>query len=162
MKKSLYQIGKEYEDIAEQLELGEFTPALESALAITQDELQNKAVNYGFVVKQFESDINAIDEEIKRLQAIKKSKASAADRIKDTLSNAMQHYGIQKVEVPTLKLSFRQSKSVEVYDMDKLHIDYLTTKVTVTADKTAIKKVFESGGFVDGAILVTNQNLQIK
>lgn len=160
--KSLYQITEEYQEIASQLELGELTPELEKALTINKEELQTKAVRYAFVVKQFESDINAIDEEIKRLQAMKKSKENAKDRIKDTLKNAMLHYNIQKVEVPTLKLSFRESKSVEVYDMDKLHADYIKEKVTLSADKKAIKDTFDSGGFVDGAALVTNQNLQIK
>lgn len=162
MKKSLYQIGQEYQAIAEELEYGEFTPDLEKALAITQNELQNKAINYGFVIKEFENDITTIDEEIKRLQAIKKAKTNAKERIKETISNAMLHYGIEKVEIPTLKLSFRESKSIEVLDLKELPALYKVHKVTESADKKAIKDSIEAGSEVKGAKLVINQNLQIK
>lgn len=162
MKKSLYQIGKEYEDIASQLEEGELTPELEIALVITQEQLQTKAVNYGFVIKEFESDISAIDEEIKRLTAIKKSKANAKERLKQTLSDAMQYYGIEKVEIPTLKLSFRESKSVSITDESHLPKKYMVEKVSYSPDKTAIKKAIENGENVTGAEITTNQNLQIK
>lgn len=162
MKKSLYQIGKEYEEIAEQLEYGELTPDLEKALSITQEELQTKAVNYGFVVKQFESDVNAIDEEIKRLQAMKKSKVNAVDRLKQTLTDAMLHYGIEKVEVPTLKLSFRQSKSVEITDEKQVPDFYKNKKIQVSIDKNILSKDLKAGFDIKGAKLVTKQNLQIK
>lgn len=162
MGKSLYSITQEYNDIASQLEEGEFTPELETALAITSEELQNKAVSYGFVIKQFDDEIDNVSNEIKRLQDIKKAKENAKDRIKQTISDAMLHYGITEVKIPTLKLNFRESKSVEIVDADKLARKYLFYQATYTPDKTAIKKAIESGELVDGAELVINQNLQIK
>jgi Siphovirus Gp157. len=69
--KSLYKITEEAVIIASQLEEGEVTPELENALVILQSELQEKAINYAYVVKSFEDDVTAINEEIKRLTAIK-------------------------------------------------------------------------------------------
>jgi hypothetical protein len=51
MNKSLFNISKEAIELASLLEEGEYTPEIEQALAINQNELQEKAINYGYVVK---------------------------------------------------------------------------------------------------------------
>ena len=74
MKKALYNIEREYLELAEQIEQaeGELTPELETALAITEGELQTKAVGYGFIIRESEGNIAIIDDELKRLTALKK------------------------------------------------------------------------------------------
>jgi hypothetical protein len=69
MKKSLYNITKEALELASALEEGELTPELETALAINQNELQEKAINYGYAIKSLEEDVTTITEEIRRLTA---------------------------------------------------------------------------------------------
>lgn len=160
--KSLYVISQEAIDLASKLEEGEFTPEMESSLIINQTELQEKAINYGYVIKSFESDVSVIDEEIKRLQAIKKAKSGAIDRMKESVLNAMNIYGIQKVESPTLNLSIRKSKSVDIIFEGVIDDKFKKEKITVSIDKTAIKKAIESGETVEGAVIKENDNLQIK
>ncbi len=162
MKKSIYQISREAMEIASQLEEGEFTPEMETALAINQSELQEKAINYAYAIKSMENDVTAINEEIKRIQAIKTAKSNAIDRMKEAVSNAMQVYGIDKVTSPTLNLSFRRSESVEVDLVEALSNDFKITKTTVTADKVAIKQAIKQGENITGARLVEKLNLQIK
>ena len=72
----------------------------------------------------------------------------------------MQSYGIFEVKTPTLKLSFRQSESVQIEDENKLDGKYFIYKPTV--DKTAIKNDIKSGLIVNGASIVKKQNLQVK
>jgi len=160
--RALYHITSELEAINEELISagGEITPELESKLAITQEELSVKATNYGLVMLNNEADITAIDTEIKRLQALKAPLESTNKKLKEAISNAMLMYGLEKVESPTLKLSFRKSEAVEVFDESKLNQKYFNYKPTV--DKTAIKADLKAGVEVDGARIVTNQNLQIK
>ena len=162
--KSLFEISKDAMNLASILEEGEFTPEIENALAINQDELQKKALDYAYVIKSFESDIDAIDLEVKRLQAMKIAKNNALNRMKDTISHAMQIYGIEKVESPTLKLSFRKSYPVEIQFPEMIHAKFKNVKVTTTEsiDKTAIKKAIDSGETVEGAIVDVKYNLQIK
>ena len=149
-------------EIASQLEEGELTPEMETALAINQNELQEKAVNYGYAIKSMEDDVVSINEEIKRLQAIKTAKTNASSRMKDSVKNAMQLYGIEKVTSPTLTLSLRKSESVEVDLVEGLSNDFKITKTTVTADKVAIKQAIKQGENITGARLVEKLNLQIK
>jgi hypothetical protein len=160
--KSLYQISREAMEIASQLEEGELTPEMETALAINQNELQEKAINYGYAIKSMEDDVTAINEEIKRLQAIKTAKSNAIDRMKEAVSNAMQVYGIEKVTSPTLNLSFRKSEVVEVELVEALSNDFKIVKTTVTADKVAIKQAIKQGENITGARIVQKFNLQIK
>ena len=162
MKKSLYQIEQEYFEIAQYLEEGEFTEELENKLAITQGDLQTKAINYGFVIKDFDYDINMIDEEIKRLQAIKKAKVTAQERLKNTISDAMKLFKIEKIECPTLKISFRKSESIEITNQETLSNEYIVEKTTYTPDKVAIKKAIKDGVVFTGAELVVKSNIQIK
>lgn len=162
MKKSLYNITSEALELVSALEEGELTPELETALIINQNELQEKAINYGYAIKSMEDDVTVIAEEIKRLQSIKTAKNNAVDRMKYAIETAMNLYGIQKVSSPTLNLSFRKSETVEVDFIDFLPDNLKIIKTTVTADKIAIKKAIKEGQHITGAFIKENFNLQIK
>ena len=157
---NLYNIKNEYLQIAHKLTEGELTPELEQALIITQENLQEKAINYGYVIKNFESEVNIIEEEIKRLNALKKARQNAVDKLKTNISDAMQLFGILEVKAPTFKMNFRKSESVEIFE--GLDQEFITEKVSYQPDKIAIKNAIKEGRTVNGAALVTNLNLQIK
>lgn len=160
---NIYNIQQEYLSITDQLieSGGELTETLETALSINKTELENKARNYAYVVKSLETDIDAIDNEIKRLQALKTARNKTIDVLKETVKNAMQLYGIEEIKTSTLKLSFRRSESVEV-NADVISESYCTKKVVLTPDKARIKEAIKSGVCVTGASLNVNWNLQIK
>lgn len=163
MEKSLYVIKEEYLDLISQIEQseGELTPELESALTINKSELEVKSIAYVEFIKQRESFNARIDEEIKRLQAIKKANDNFVLRLKNNLLNAVNMFG--NFEAGFLKLSTRKSKSVEVtIDTNDLPKEFKSIKVTEAPDKTAIKKAIESGQEVEGCRIVENINLAIK
>lgn len=160
---NLFKITEKARELSLALESGELTPDLENELVINQTELQEKAVNYGYVVKSFEADISAIDEEMKRLKALKDAKNNAIDRMKESVLNAMQIYGIEKVESPTLKLSIRNNpESVIIPFQELLEDRFLVSKTSLSADKVAIKKAIQNGENIEGATLVRTQSLVIK
>jgi len=161
--KTLYQINNDYYDLISQIELaeGELTPELESALEINKAELEVKSIAYVEVIKQRESFNTRIDDEIKRLQAIKKQNDNLILRLKNNLLNAVNLFG--NFEAGFLKFSTRKSKQVEVnIDPNDLPKEFKTVKVTETPDKNAIKKAIEQGQDVTGCRIVENINLQIK
>jgi hypothetical protein len=161
---NIYQIEREYLELANQLieSGGECSPELELQLTINQDQLEQKARGYGFVVKQMESDVSIIDAEIERLKGLKKSREKTIERLETTVSNAMQLYQINKLETPTLKISFRKSESVEIDNEAEIPAQFLKEKTTYIIDKTAIKEAIKKGEVVIGARLQVNQNIQIK
>jgi hypothetical protein len=159
---NLYTLTTQAKQIALLLEEGEFTPEIEQALAITQEQLQEKSLQYTYVIKNFEADSQAIDNEIKRLKAMKEAKDNAIDRMKEAVRNAMLASGIDKIESSLFKLSLRRSESVEVVNIDQLPENLVTVKKTVSADKMKIKEAIKSGQAVQGAVIIENFNLQIK
>jgi hypothetical protein len=161
--KSLFQISKEALDISNALIEGELNHEIELALCINQNELQEKAINYGYAIKSIESDVSIIEDEIKRLQALKTSRTNAIERMKSTVLEAMQIYGIEKVTSATLTLSVRNNpESVDIPMAELLDSKYLVTKTTVSPDKVAIKKAIQNGENVEGSTLVRTQSLVIK
>ena len=161
--KSLYKIESEYLELFARIEMadGELTPELESALEINKAELEVKSIAYVEVIKQRESFNTRIDDEIKRLQALKKQNDNLILRLKNNLLNAVNLFG--NFESGFLKFSTRKSKQVEVnIDPNDLPKEFKTVKVTETPDKNAIKKAIEQGQDVTGCRIVENINLQIK
>lgn len=159
---NLYTLSTQAKEIALLLEEGEFTPELEQALTITQEQLQEKAINYTYVIKNFEADSQAIDNEIKRLKAMKEAKDNAIDRMKEAVRNAMLASGIDKIESSLFKLSLRRSEAVEVINLEQLPDYCKEVKTTVTAHKLNIKQAIKAGQNIEGAVIRENYNLQIK
>ena len=164
MKLTIYQIEQSYNQLAEELidNGGELTPELSEALAITEEQLQNKSVAYSFVIKQIDSEVDIIDVEIKRLQAMKKTRENASERLRANIKHAMELFNIDEIKTPLVKINFRKSEAVEVDDVNKLSAPYKVVKVTEQADKAAIKSALESGIEIPGCRIVANRNLQIK
>lgn len=161
---NLFQITNEMQSIMNELieNGGELTPELEAMLTITESQLKEKAVNYAMVIRSMDYETNIIDEEIKRLQALKKTRQNAIERLKSALTNAMEQCGMDSIETPTNKISFRKSQSLEIIDETKVPKQYKTQVVTTKVDKNAIKQDIKNGIAVDGVELINSKNIQIK
>ena len=165
MKKSLYNIETEYLEIANQLEGGEVTPELETALAINETELQGKAVAYAYVIKDAEDAVTAIDAELKRLQGLKKSQQNKVERLKFAIHQAMDLYGFTEIKTELLKLNFHKSEGVVRTDMETVALaaEFVTVVPEVLKPNlNAIKSAIKEGREVKGYEVETRYNLQIK
>jgi hypothetical protein len=91
---------------------------------------------------------------------LKKKRENNIERLKDRVKTAMQTFGVSKIETPTLTLSLRSSKAVEVVDENLVDEEYFRVKKEVS--KTELKKAIEEGKEVFGARIVENISLQIK
>jgi hypothetical protein len=159
---NLYQITQEAQYLAALLETEELTPELEAELLINQEQLQSKGINYAKVIANYQSEADQIDAEIKRLKTMKESRDKKVTWLTESLKKAMLVSGIEKIESPLFKISLRRSEAVEVEIPEALPVDWQVKKVTITADKVAIKKAIKEGYSITGARLVENFNLSIK
>jgi hypothetical protein len=161
MKKSLYKIESEYLEILSQADElgGELTPELEEQLIINEKELQGKSIAYLEYIKTKEALNTRIDEEIKRLQALKKSNNNLITRLKKGLLTAVELYG--NFEVGLTTFGTRKTSSVTVEDVNALPKEYKTIKVTEEANKAEIKKALQKGKKIEGCEIVEGKNLKI-
>lgn len=161
---NLYHIQQEHLNLLAQIEEaeGELSPHMEQALGFTLDAFEAKAVSVGFLTKHIADGITAIDAEMKRLKAMKDAAERKQEWFEAQISAAMQQFGIDKIDTPTLKIGFRKSEAVEIDNCELVPAVYMIEKVTEAPDKKAIKDAIKAGKEVPGASLVTRQNLQIK
>ena len=123
-------------------------------------QLQEKAKNIFFFMQNYQNNNNQINEEMKRLQGLKKTYSSHYNRLKDYVAFSMGNAGIKSIESDLVKFSFRKSKSVVIEDQAKLKDEFLNVKYT--PNKTAIKEAIKGGAKVEGASIIENNLLQIK
>lgn len=161
MEKSLYNIEQEYIDLANLIidNDGEATEDVINALQVSRKDLETKSVGYSKVIKQAKGEVSIIDSEIKRLQAEKKKRVNLENRLKEALTNAMNTFELDKLETPLCKISFRNSQSVEIEDIEKLPTECIVIEKKVS--KTALKELLKNGD-VEGAKLVNNKSIKIK
>lgn len=123
-------------------------------------ERNSKISNLACWVKDLKSEAAAIKAEKEILEGRMKAKNNLADR----LSNYLEKYlNGAKFEDSRCAISYRKSTSTEIaegLDLNTLPDDY--KKITIAADKTAIKKALQSGIKIDGCSLVEKSNMQIK
>jgi hypothetical protein len=167
VNKNIYEIKTEYAELAAKLEDlgGVLEPEDERALAINQEELTAKACGYGFIILKFEDREAAIDKEIARLTALKKPVTNAIARMKASVQDAMELFGITKVEGDTIRLSFRKSTRLikpETVDLKKIPAKFKTKEVVIKVDYKAITDALKAGEVIDGFELRDFNNLQIK
>jgi hypothetical protein len=164
MKMTLYSISAELINLLNVIEEngGEITPELEQALSISQSQLEEKAVDYGKAILNFENMAAAAKAEKDRLSTLQKFYENTAKRLKKSITDAMQHFDMKKVETPTMRLSMSHSTATEIDDLEAVPKEFKNVKIETTADRTAIKKAILAGESVPGAHLVENVSLQIK
>ena len=123
---------------------------------------EEKIENTALFIKNLDADVVALKEEEKKLAERRKAKENKLNWTKRFLDEFLKSEDVAKFETPKVKLSFRKSESVNIFEAGILPDEYVREKTEYVPDKTAIKKAIKSGTVVDGAELVVNMNLQVK
>lgn len=144
------------------LENGE-TPTDEQVneLIDLQGDLENKLVNYGYVVKNLESEVNALDDEIKRLTARKKARQNQIEMLENRMKMAMIDNDIAKVDDPVMPISIKNNPPSVRLDIDPKNLPARFVKIKYEADKTALSKALKIGDVIDGVSLEVKQRIVI-
>ena len=162
MKNTLYQIKESYLSLMDEIEASEgiLSEDQENALEINKSELDSKSIAYLEVIKSSKAFISTIDDEIKRLEALKKRNSNLIDRLESSLLSAVQLFG--EFNIGTLTFGKLKSESVIVEDINGLPDEFKTVKVTEQANKADLKKAINSGEEIEGVSIQTNFNLAVK
>lgn len=164
----LYEISAQYQNIADLLNNPEFAdnPDILTALDNIEDDFNNKVQQTLFIMKNIESEIEPIDVEIKRLQAMKKARQNNVERIKTRLKANLQATGIHKVNCGVFNLSYRlaEQSAVEIDEelflANNLNENFVTVKIS--PNKTEIKNALKNGETILGAKLIDSEVLTIR
>lgn len=129
------------------------------------ESFNDKSVSVVMIARQFDAHCDAIDAEIKRLQAMKKQRENTAEKLRDYLLNNMLAAQIESIDHPLMSIKIRNNpESVEVFEEKLIPSDYMAWPAMPPAkpDKTKIKTALKTGVDVPGCKLVRSHSLSIK
>ena len=164
MNNSLYEITREYLEAFDRLEVDEETGEILNFEAVDAlaGVFEEKAESVACYIKNLTAFVDDLKTEEAALAARRKTAERRVDSVKKYLTSCMESVGKDKVETVKARISFRKSVQVQIEDEAALPADYVTTTVTKSPDKTAIKKAIQGGQDVTGASLIEKRNIQIK
>lgn len=110
-------------------------------------------------IKNLMAEAVAYEAEEKRMRERRAAKEREIDRCKGYLAGVL--YG-EKFETPRCKIGWRKSEVCNVLSLEEIPDEYKRTKVTVDAEKTAIKKAIKAGAEVPGAEVIEKLNMTLK
>ena len=162
----LYEIANDYLALLEAIESGEIPEeCISDTLEAIKGEIDVKADNIACMLKSLEADVNAFKAEENRLKERREQKERAYERLKMYLSDMLIRVNVGRVETARNVISFRKSEAVEVepsfIEWAQKNRDDLLKYGKPTANLTSIKTAIKGGDVIEGATLVTRQNIQI-
>lgn len=161
-KISLYDLTSEHRLICDAIEEagGEITPEIEAMLAINEENFLTKAEGYAEIIAKY--TILAENAKTRKAQCerVQKIAENTVKRMKERIAQAMEEYGLQKVECGLHKFCLRSSQVVEITDEVAIPNHY--KKVEVSVDKKALRADLMTGVVIEGAELKENKSLQIR
>lgn len=162
----LYEIDRALLDVIESgysvdMDTGEilFSPDDLDALEAERDAKLEACALYA---KGLQAEADAIKAERDKLDKRLKSKQGKVDRLKSYITQSMLIHGDASLETARASLRIRRTKAVDVFDSEALPFEYQRRKVSVTADKIALKKALQAGERIPGAMMVERASLTIK
>lgn len=164
MNISLYEMTNDLEEL---LNLSNEEITEEQREEITDaimDMIKNKSENIIKVIRNFETRIDAVKNEEKRLTEYRKSEEKKLENLKNYVVTCLQKVDIKKIDTNLGKVSIRKvPASVQVVDILDIPREFLITEETVKVDKRALKEVLKTGKSVKGVILNDNKySLNVK
>lgn len=157
----LFELTQSYQqvlEIAEQLD----AETLKDTLDSINDAVEQKVENTAFVVKQLEANVSVIDEEIKRLQAMKGTQMNNIKSLKLYLQESMEKVGLDKVQGKLIKIAIQNNpQSVEVLNENVIPKNYFVEQKP-KLDKKALLTDLKGGAQVEGVEIKQSRSLRIR
>lgn len=150
--KTIFHIDKEYEELLQLIDDqdGEITAIQEEQLRELQDSLESKVRNMVNIVKREEANQDIINDEIKRLTAIKKSSERKTQNIKSIIGWLLHKYGTPTksgsliIDLVDVKVLTRNTPVVVYDDARAFSLFEEICRGTVSEDKLDYAKDYYS------------------
>ncbi len=163
MKEHLYEISKDFMELQEAANNAESVDesmmlALKDTMEGLQLSFEEKAQNIVNVMKNVAVNVDAIDDEIKRLQARKATIKNKEEWFREYLRSNMEKTGINKIECEFFTITLAKSAAkVEITNESLLPDDLIDIETKIKPRQAQIKERLNSGEDVPGATLIDSK-----
>lgn len=161
---ALYLLAGEYKQAAEQLANLDLPPeVVRDTLEGLSGDLEHKAQNVAMMVRSLEADAAAVKQWAKDAADRAKAIEARADSMRDYLASNLAACGIEKIEGPGVRITWRKSSAVVVDEPGLIPAEFMRSPEPPppAPDKKAIADAIKAGKEVPGAHVEQRRNLQI-
>ncbi|MDO0983691.1 siphovirus Gp157 family protein [Staphylococcus hominis] len=159
---NLYNLSTKHRQLLNMLDEGYSIEDLQDTLDSIEVDMNTKVDNTVGLIRSIEADTDAIDKEIKRLQALKKQKNNFIGRLKQHLQDALEVQQKDNYRTATNYIYKRNNQpSVNITNEALIDKAYRIPQPD-KYDKKAMKEDILAGADVEGAELVNSTSLVVK
>ena len=167
MSKSIYEISTELQQIIDNIEEngGEVDEFVENALAIKQEELEQKIDNYCSAIAMINSDVECCKNEKQRINNLQTTKKNIVAKLKNVILEAVLKWGQdgksgnKVLNLPTHKLF---TKSVEKLKVDTSRVETLSFYLSKYINELKKEGILTTGPDIDLKGMLAAVNAIIK
>lgn len=164
MNKPLYKITNEYISCYNEL-IGndEFSlECIENTLESIQEEIKDKAISIGAIIKNIECDIDSIQKAEKSMKERREKLTRKSEFLKDYILKNILLCGIDKIFSPEFDIKVKSCpSSVKIEDGSMVPELFMRTKIISEPDKIKLKEALNNGAIIEGITLINNNKLVI-
>lgn len=149
---SLYNLTTDYQQLLNLLYDGEVDQqTVMDTLDALEDAIEDKADGYAVIIKTIDADVDAIEAEIKRLQARKQALNNRKEWLKSNLEDTMRALGKTKFKTALFSFGIQKNggKRALVLDCPINELPPELQKVTIEANSEAIRHMLAEQGTED-------------
>lgn len=152
----LYEVANDYAKLSND---DSFTQEeIQDTLDAIEGELGDKVGNVLAIIKNLQSDAEALKAESVKLAERAKSALNKADSLKQYIVSSMESAGLKRLSAGVQSVTLRAaSKKVNIIDPEKLPTDLKEFQMTIKPMTMEIKHLLNSGQEVPGAEIVTGK-----
>lgn len=155
----LYELNNAFISIRKMFDDGEIDhQTFEDSMDAIGEESESKLLNCMMMMREFESNVSAVNKEIERLQSIGNQEIKKVEWLKEYIKKSMLIQGNDKIDLGLFKLTLKQpTKKVEVLDESKLPSHFfVVVPETRRVDKLALSSALKLSP-VEGAQLIDSE-----
>ena len=159
---NFYNLSTQHRQLLNMLDEGYSIEDLQDTLDSIEADMNTKVDNTVGLIRSIEADTDAIDKEIKRLQALKKQKNNFIGRLKQHLQDALEVQQKDNYRTATNYIYKRNNQpSVNITNESLIDKAYRIPQPD-KYDKKTMKEDILAGADVEGAELVNSTSLVVK
>ena len=156
---SLFNISQDFKslyDIANDAE-NEDMEALAELFSEVETSLSDKLDNTIYIIKELDSDADALKAEAKRLTDKAKALENKGKYLKELMLGAVKASGVEKLKSDKFSYYIKRTEVLNVVSEDNIGREFFRIKREI--DKTVLKKAIKDGLILDGVSIVENESL---
>ena len=160
----LYELTGEYIQLMQMLEDASVEDEAEIAAAMEAiaDDIEEKADAYARIMKNLLGDVDALEQEEKRLKARRTALENRVDRLKTAIQNAMQLTGTKKLKTSIGNWGIQNNPpSVRIINQEAIPAEYWKQSAP-QLDRRALLEDMKQGLIVDGCELQQTESIRFR